>query len=34
MTLWAAKGLGILFGGVTDEDTSEEVLESVFYNDL
>ena len=34
MTLWAAKSMGILFGGVTDEDTSEETLESVFWNDL
>lgn len=34
MTLWSAKNLGILFGGVTDEDTSEETMESVFHNDL
>jgi hypothetical protein len=34
MTLWAAKSLGVLFGGVTDEDTGEETLESVFWNDL
>ncbi|PPQ88882.1 hypothetical protein CVT25_009117 [Psilocybe cyanescens] len=34
MALWAAKGMGILFGGVTDEDTSEERLDSVFWNDL
>ena len=34
MTLWAAKAMGILFGGVTDEDTNEETLESVFWNDL
>lgn len=34
MALWPAKGMGILFGGVTDEDTSEETLESVFWNDL
>lgn len=27
-------GMGLLFGGVTDEDTSEEGLESVFWNDL
>ncbi|KAF8815210.1 hypothetical protein BYT27DRAFT_7238510 [Phlegmacium glaucopus] len=26
MTLWAGKGMGILFGGVTDEDTNEETL--------
>lgn len=34
MTLWAAKNMGILFGGVTDEDNSEETLDSVFWNDL
>ena len=34
MALWAAKGMGVLFGGVTDEDTSEETLESVFHCDL
>jgi len=34
MTLWPAKSTGILFGGVTDDDTSEETLESVFWNDL
>ncbi|KZT01046.1 galactose oxidase [Laetiporus sulphureus 93-53] len=34
MALWVAKNMGILFGGVTDEDTSEETLESVFHNDL
>ncbi|KAF7427847.1 hypothetical protein PC9H_007063 [Pleurotus ostreatus] len=34
MTLWAAKMTGVLFGGVTDEDTSEETLESHFWNDL
>ncbi|PPQ75922.1 hypothetical protein CVT24_002504 [Panaeolus cyanescens] len=34
MALWANKAMGILFGGVTDEDTSEETLESVFHNDL
>jgi len=34
MTLWAAKSMGVLFGGVTDEDTSEEGLESMFWNDL
>ncbi|KJA23207.1 hypothetical protein HYPSUDRAFT_137935 [Hypholoma sublateritium FD-334 SS-4] len=34
MTLWTSKGMGVLFGGVTDEDTSEEGLESVFWNDL
>jgi hypothetical protein len=34
MTLWVAKGMGIMFGGVTDEDKHEETLESVFHNDL
>jgi hypothetical protein len=34
MALWGAKAVGVLFGGVTDEDTSEEGLESVFWNDL
>ncbi|EIN11125.1 galactose oxidase [Punctularia strigosozonata HHB-11173 SS5] len=34
MALWPAKGMGVLFGGVTDEDTSEETLESTFHNDL
>ncbi|TFK33534.1 hypothetical protein BDQ12DRAFT_690974 [Crucibulum laeve] len=34
MTLWATKGTGVLFGGVTDEDVNEESLESVFWNDL
>ena len=34
MTLWAAKSMGIMFGGVTDEDKHEETLESVFHNDM
>jgi hypothetical protein len=34
MALWANKSTGILFGGVTDDDTSEETLESLFWNDL
>ncbi|KAF5347577.1 hypothetical protein D9756_010671 [Leucocoprinus leucothites] len=38
MALWnrgsGAGSTGILFGGVTDEDTNEETLESVFHNDL
>ncbi|KAI0783728.1 hypothetical protein C8Q75DRAFT_781691 [Abortiporus biennis] len=34
MALWTAKNTGILFGGVTDEDTNEETLDSVFHNDL
>jgi hypothetical protein len=34
MALWQAKGMGVLFGGVTDEDRDEETLESVFHRDL
>ncbi|KAJ3809565.1 hypothetical protein F5876DRAFT_43628 [Lentinula aff. lateritia] len=34
MTAWTAKEMGVMFGGVTDEDTNEETLESVFWNDL
>ncbi|KAG1733380.1 uncharacterized protein EDB91DRAFT_1149256 [Suillus paluster] len=34
MALWSAKGMGILFGGVTDDERDEESLESVFWNDL
>ena len=34
MALWPAKAMGIMFGGVTDEDKHEETLESVFHNDL
>jgi hypothetical protein len=34
MALWATKGMGVLFGGVTDEDSDEETLKSVFWNDL
>jgi hypothetical protein len=34
MALWQNKNTGILFGGVTDEDTNEETLESLFHNDL
>jgi hypothetical protein len=34
MALWATKGMGVLFGGVTDEDSDEETLTSVFWNDL
>lgn len=34
MTLWSAKNIGVLFGGVTDEDTGEETMESIFHNDL
>ncbi|KAF9510287.1 hypothetical protein BS47DRAFT_1409249 [Hydnum rufescens UP504] len=34
MALWAARDIGILFGGVKDDDQSEETLVSEFYNDL
>ncbi|KAJ8586961.1 galactose oxidase [Rhizopogon salebrosus TDB-379] len=34
MALWSAKGFGVLFGGVTDDERDEESLESVFWNDL
>ncbi|KAG5725207.1 Kelch domain-containing protein 4 [Termitomyces sp. T112] len=34
MALWGARNTGVLFGGVSDEDRSDEVLESVFWNDL
>ncbi|KAG0698891.1 hypothetical protein DFH29DRAFT_939202 [Suillus ampliporus] len=34
MALWTAKGMGVLFGGVTDDERDEESLESVFWNDL
>lgn len=34
MALWATRGIGVMFGGVYDDDKDEETLESVFYNDL
>jgi len=36
MALWlrSTGPIGVLFGGVTDEDTNEETLESTFHNDL
>lgn len=34
MALWQARNMGIMFGGVYDEDKGEEGMESVFYNDL
>ena len=34
MALWQSRSIGILFGGVFDEDRGEEGMESVFYNDL
>ena len=34
MAAWTTRAMGILFGGVTDEDTNEETLESIYHNDL
>jgi hypothetical protein len=34
MALWPAKGLGVLFVGVTDDGRDDESLESVFWNVL
>ena len=34
MTQWASKGMGVMFGGVLDEEKDEESMESIFYNDL
>ncbi|KAF8680544.1 Galactose oxidase [Rhizoctonia solani] len=34
MALWASRSTGVMFGGVHDEDTSEETMESVFYQDM
>ncbi|KAL7420613.1 Kelch repeat-containing protein 3 [Cryptotrichosporon argae] len=34
MVPWPAKGMGVLFGGVIDEEKDDEDLESVFFNDL
>lgn len=34
MALWGAKSMGVLFGGVFDDDQNEETLESTFYKDL
>ncbi|KAF8522643.1 hypothetical protein BU17DRAFT_44591 [Hysterangium stoloniferum] len=34
MALWQTRSVGVLFGGVFDEDKGEEGLESTFYNDL
>ncbi|CAE6469542.1 unnamed protein product [Rhizoctonia solani] len=34
MALWATRSTGVMFGGVYDEDTSEETLDSVFYQDM
>lgn len=34
MAIWQAKNMGVVFGGIADEDTSEERLESVLHNDM
>lgn len=34
MTHWGSKGMGVLFGGVLDEENDDDGMESVFYNDL
>jgi hypothetical protein len=33
MAYWPARQMGVMFGGVVDEEVSEEGLESVFLND-
>ncbi|KAL7412220.1 hypothetical protein BDY24DRAFT_352931, partial [Mrakia frigida] len=33
MTHWPAKGMGVCFGGVFDDDRDEESLDSIFYQD-
>ncbi|TEB35122.1 galactose oxidase, partial [Coprinellus micaceus] len=34
MTLWVAKQMGVMFGGVTDEEEGEEGLRSRFWDDM
>lgn len=34
MALWGNKNMGVLFGGVTDQENDEESLESVCHNEL
>ncbi|KZO97259.1 galactose oxidase [Calocera viscosa TUFC12733] len=34
MAYWANRSVGIMFGGVFDNDRDEETLESTFYNDM
>jgi hypothetical protein len=33
MAHWSARQMGVMFGGVVDEEVSEEGLESLFLND-
>ncbi|CAO1630985.1 unnamed protein product [Parajaminaea phylloscopi] len=34
MTLWASKGMGVLFGGVSDREDDEESMESLLFDEL
>jgi hypothetical protein len=34
MALWGSKSMGVLFGGVTDQEVDEERMASIFYNDM
>lgn len=34
MATWTLRGMGIMFGGVFDDEADEEHMTSVFYNDL
>ncbi|KDQ12099.1 hypothetical protein BOTBODRAFT_176632 [Botryobasidium botryosum FD-172 SS1] len=34
MALWGARSIGVMFGGVRDDDTSEEGMTSIFFNDM
>ena len=34
MAIWPTRQMGVLFGGVTDEDTNEETLTSVYHSDM
>jgi hypothetical protein len=34
MAYWANKEMGVLFGGVNDDDEGEERMKSEFYNDM
>lgn len=34
MANWSLKGMGVLFGGVFDDESDEEHMTSSFYNDL
>lgn len=34
MACWQSKGMGVLFGGVTDTEADEETMESTFHKDL